>query len=578
MVTSALSTAHASRENAVTVPAQADVLGKGVWIFDLDFDQMDTKGRVLTIDGTKVKKKQYNQTRKHVVEGSSFSEMSESEALSVGLSASYGAFSGSVNTSLSTNSTHSSTKSFKQMSSVDNSYFYYYGDKTAEKLRGLTTAEFQQDAAKLNPYALMKKYGTHVLIDVTVGGGVELSATSELTENFSQKDFSLAVEASYEAVAGSVSGSVNYNKSTTKKNSNSTFKTALSINGGEPGAKAQYQVGMKKSAGNLGNLKAAWVTTINQYPFLFGPSSLNSGPAFIPVYQLIDDSGRRKAAHTAFRYLSAANPYVVMRKGNPSSKSNRPSTSLTAPNSGSGIKVLGGGTQNSGVGTFLTESRLYSSNIGWKSTSKDHDYSDNSSLTSYLITIPDPEDVWETTVVGKTANGGGTIEVSADVLEGYTLVGGGAKSRYSSAGRLLTMMKPKVADSGGETKAFVAKSKDHVYVDSGHVDVQAIGLRSKLTGVTIKQKVWVEEGGHNQKVTATVPAPYIMTGGGGEGRFTGSGLLAVENYPSSNNEWTFKAKDLKSPDGGKNYAYAIGICVEVNVPEFKQAFPGHKCQ
>lgn len=86
-------------------------------------------------------------------------------------------------------------------------------------LAGFTTQAFKTDAENLTPEDLLKKYGTHILKDIYLGGRFELNYIYTNTSNKSTEDIKASVSASNAWVSGDASGSSNTKRQEVEQNS-----------------------------------------------------------------------------------------------------------------------------------------------------------------------------------------------------------------------------------------------------------------------------------------------------------------------------------------------------------------------
>ena len=143
----------------------------------------------------------------------------------------------------------------------------------------------------------------------------------------------------------------------------------------------------------------------------------------------------------------------------------------------------------------------------------------------------------------------------------FARVGGGAEIEGSAQpGALLVASYPREPDH-----EWAVVSRDHVQPYPHRVRAYAIGM--KLAGVStaaLRSMVQVFDSpasplGELPSSTVSVPAGYIMLGGGGYVVSSGAGLFLTASYPSSDTSWTVSAKDHEVFDRGNVFASAIGI-------------------
>ncbi|WP_324291555.1 M4 family metallopeptidase [Corallococcus sp. BB11-1] len=141
----------------------------------------------------------------------------------------------------------------------------------------------------------------------------------------------------------------------------------------------------------------------------------------------------------------------------------------------------------------------------------------------------------------------------------FVVVGGGAEGKVSPEGNLLTASYP---DSG--LTSWLVSTKDHVQSDPVRVRGWAIGLKvAGLTAAQLRSHLSVTTATsatvNHPDVTATVPAGYVLAGGGIRVNWSGAGNLATGSAPSGNSAWRVRSKDLETHSPASAQAYAIGI-------------------
>jgi hypothetical protein len=166
------------------------------------------------------------------------------------------------------------------------------------------------------------------------------------------------------------------------------------------------------------------------------------------------------------------------------SPSERPESSVVIPDE---YKLLSGGAfipeqTSNGKGLLLTASFPESDNR-WRAMGKDHVESDSTTLTVYAMALYDPDNIWEMKIFSTTSQVAGFPSNPAFIMDGsYVLVGGGARVNWTGVGNLLTASFPNLSGTG----IWTASSKDHLKPDAATLTTYAIGLRSKLPGVTLQ--------------------------------------------------------------------------------------------
>ena len=138
---------------------------------------------------------------------------------------------------------------------------------------------------------------------------------------------------------------------------------------------------------------------------------------------------------------------------------------------------------------------------------------------------------------------------------GYKVIGCGAQAHYKNYGSLLTAVFPT------DKNTCVARAKDHmeIFPDPSVLDVWAVGLHDP--GNMWDVHIWrnTSEVSSHPEMRASVPAEYVMTGGGAEVHWAGAGNLLTASYPLSENTWQAESKDHLRGDPAAITVSAIGI-------------------
>ena len=165
-----------------------------------------------------------------------------------------------------------------------------------------------------------------------------------------------------------------------------------------------------------------------------------------------------------------------------------PSVELTVPGE---FKILSGGAIDNytGYGNILTASYPAKADGDlaldhvprkWIAAGKDHQVSDPSSITAWVIALYDPDDVWDVQFFQGTPDSGkhALTAWAWFPIGGYVLTGGGANVTYTGAGNLLTASFP--SDDPSHQGAWEARAKDHDVEDlSESLTAYIIGIRSR---------------------------------------------------------------------------------------------------
>ncbi|RYZ42185.1 MAG: peptidase M4 family protein [Myxococcaceae bacterium] len=141
----------------------------------------------------------------------------------------------------------------------------------------------------------------------------------------------------------------------------------------------------------------------------------------------------------------------------------------------------------------------------------------------------------------------------------FVVIGGGGEGKENPLGNLLTASYP---DSG--LTSWLVSTKEHLNSDPVQVRAWAIGLKAAgLTAAQLRSYLVVYTATSatvsHPDVTATLPAGYVLAGGGVRVSWSGPGNLATASAPSGASAWRVRSKDHAQASPGTATAYAIGI-------------------
>lgn len=180
----------------------------------------------------------------------------------------------------------------------------------------------------------------------------------------------------------------------------------------------------------------------------------------------------------------------------------------------------------------------------------------SASLGSAGVAMAQPQIVIKASPASAVVNHPST---SVAVDPGYKLLGGGAFDNYAGAGNMLDGTWPQPNLTGWN-----ARGKDHAYADPASITayaVQAYDPNNDYDVITVKQ-VSAVAGGPSAR--ASLPAGYVMTGGGcfvNWGTDPAWGNLLRASYPDevSKNTWICESRDLMTASPASIEAYVIGV-------------------
>jgi len=161
--------------------------------------------------------------------------------------------------------------------------------------------------------------------------------------------------------------------------------------------------------------------------------------------------------------------------------------------------------------------------------------------------------------------------VSCGVDSGWVAVGGGAWADYGTGDGAMLMASYPTND---DFHTWTALSKDHGVVNPHTLTVYVIGLQlHNTTSATMRANMVrvkaVSAPAHSPQVLATVPAGYLLVGGGARAETTGAGQFIVISSPTAvgiapGKSWEARTKDHGWEEVVPVSAFAIGIKPTIN--------------
>jgi hypothetical protein len=233
--------------------------------------------------------------------------------------------------------------------------------------------------------------------------------------------------------------------------------------------------------------------------------------------------------------------------------------------------LVGGGAEVEGNGqdsALLTESYPSEGLDTWIAKSKDHVDIYLNRLRAYAIGLK-IKDISATTLrnnmvrIPKTSAQGHWPTAVAELPDGYQLIGGGARSIWSTKGLLLTASFPQ---PGGI--AWEARAKDHVLSEQGWVEAFAIGIKKGFSGINLEvvtDTVTEPTGGGYVTAERQLRSGYVSTSIGALSEWSGSGRLLTDmipfsNYPDLTRMGAYvTSKDHEVATSGSVTAYVLGV-------------------
>ncbi|MFK7972430.1 MAG: MAC/perforin domain-containing protein [Bacteroidia bacterium] len=488
-------------------------------------------------------------------------EASNAYSVSMGLEASYGAFSAKASMNIS-NSTQTRTQSKTILIKKDVSDAKLTVRTQVANLKLAPLFEKDLKDPRKSAIDLFNNWGTHITLGLKVGGRVSVVYTSVSNTKASQSTLEASAKASY----GGVTGEAGYKTSRSTSSFSSDIKEKWIIQGGN--SNARIAVETKRTPQNYIN----WARSVTNNPafFAFVPGKL------IPIWELLPaNSSRRKQLKEAFEWeftkksLETKNLQIFTFESTPAKVINK--AKLTVPY---GYKILSGGAKSNftGAGNMLTAS--YYDNNTWIASHKDHHVSSSSKIKIYVMAVYDPYDKIEVTSGWMQSPKGKWNSVATKYIpngsSGWSLVGGGAYADYNCAGSILTGSYPIIDPKTGQS-CWAARSMDFMVSCPATLYAFAIyarfkpGSPYKITTKTFGQGYG--QGGVIKYNADVSELNWHLIGGGavtsstdGTGKQTFNFLTGT--YPAnSKKQWVGESKDHHKPAAARLNVIAIGLRV-----------------
>lgn len=482
----------------------------------------------------------------------------EQFASSMGISADFAVFSGSVQNTFESDHSQKST-SFDASCSLKIDYGSTSISITeSQAILNLMNSGFQDALRNIYDFRaaadFVSAYGTHLIAGVGLGGTMYISIHADTTSISDKTSVSTEVSAAYKGVENSVSSVVKAASTLEKEHSGSNLTQRAAAFGGDP------------------RIVSSFVPEkISEWANSCGESSINGLTKSIPVWELADDDSKgilKEYIYYEMLKASIRKPRIFSEVAH--IDRGMFSLSCVAQN---GYKIVSGGatvTRNSHNYLMSTYPQLDNNeNIqSWEAICNNMhgDRKGGDEMTVYAIGIYDPMDFLDVSVETGTGSNTGKGEDSAEarLLSPYILTGGGTHSvTFEGHNKYLTASYPLIDISGWKSTIHdYAKPAENVELTTYVIGITDSNNRLNIQGDSLESQS--SSGQEHGSQTAT--GQFNVCGGGVQvDRRDGYGNIVQETYPKANNAWHEYNKDLA---GNESYAistaYALWLAVEDN--------------
>jgi hypothetical protein len=508
-------------------------------------------------------------------------------AASVGISGSYGFYSGSVKAS-------SDSKTYEVSTTFNSSYnatinfgtVAFNEPSNTQAIRACLKAQLCADLDAINSLSdaqnFTNTYGTHLVLGLNLGGCIQLKNEAQTSTYQSQLAMSLAIQASYSA-AVSISATATVAENLANNSASSGLHQTIYTSGGNSSVAAAIVLG---DASTL----VAWANTCNANTSYGITNSIeiwelaanNTAQSFLQQYinlVIVAQSINNPTIFTAETPLVAGSLVNVQAIVNNSVGENSTFRKMMTH-----FRIIGGGAYlQQNVSSFLVSSYPQindgNTNINsWQVSSHDiaTEASSNNHLTAYAIAIYDPAyeagisrgmlNIKITTANGTNPNAG-SDQATIAVANGYLLAGGGIQSSTPlNVQKFIMSSCPSVDGS-----SWITVCSDYETAASDvTLTAYAIGIQSNNPALNIISSGVVTSealANHGNQVANLGGGMNIMGGGVSVTNTQGGfGNLVQQSFPSSANSWTeYNKDDCGEATSANCTAYAFGFAANLNI-------------
>jgi hypothetical protein len=486
-------------------------------------------------------------------EFSSEQSMRTELAVSVGISGSYGVFSGSVQVDYQ-KSTYKKTTSFNSSytAKLDCGAISYAN--TVAEMRKLIRQDLLD---QLNAIANLgdaerftSTYGTHLISGVGLGGTLFISVQAETSTVEDQASLSSNIKASYGGAF-----SMDAVASASSKVASSSYTSSVE--------QRIFTVG--GSTAKASNIKPAQPDTFKDWAKSCTDQTAWGITQATLLYELATNTNARNLLKKYLSFstlIQSLKQPVIFTKYRDLVQTTDVTVTVGVPE---GYKILGGGATVSDGSSWLMGSYPESAAGGdpqaWVAMCHDslHPAPASQKLAAYAIAVFDPEDLLEATVTqtAGTNRGTGKDEATASLAQGWLLTGGGCSCMKlsNSYGKWINSSYPL------DKQKWKVNTSDYM-VAAVNVETKAyaVGIRSKDPLLILDSKM-VEATGNSsqhQNVQAVSKAPIVGGGVRIVRNDQGSGTRVQRSFPATKYVWEEKSGDA---EGNITYSTASSYAI-----------------
>ncbi len=277
-------------------------LGRGYNIFGNFADAREVRAEVLSYDALEaagiVGERTIETSTFQTYTGTTITDYSDSFASRVGVSGSYKAFSGSVETNFSSDTYGRAEYSFATVQSQIYKTQLSIDNPRVDELRAYLTPRAREDIdnPSVSPLDLFRIYGTHVVQSIYVGGRLDYNMAFDMSQISTSRSLSVMASASFDAVF--VSAGIETETVSTEDRSvyESNAQRTLNVYGGA----SEFGQNIIND-----NDYQRWIESVGANPQFVGfPESgvLATNP-LIAIWEFADDAARATALEEAFLAL-----------------------------------------------------------------------------------------------------------------------------------------------------------------------------------------------------------------------------------------------------------------------------------